>query len=165
MADREELLRNEDVAWRSFVSEVGRVPEHVRSVEGVVPGWSVNDLVYHVGKWAEVGGRKLELIKEGRETREDDDFEDSNAVWAAESKSLSYEQAMSSALEARERARSVLSGFDQVDHEVESWFKEETTDHYLEHAQEVSRFADSLGPGDAGYLGQSPGEPGPGSSN
>jgi mycothiol maleylpyruvate isomerase-like protein len=154
MADRDELLRDEETAWGTFVAEVGRVPEHVRGNVGVVPGWSVIDLVYHVGKWAMVGGRKLELLRSGRKAEEDDDWEDSNEVWAAESKSLSYEEAMSQAMRDRERAREALVSFDAVDHEAASWFKEETTDHYLEHAQEVARFADSLGPGDAGYSPQ-----------
>jgi hypothetical protein len=151
MAEREELLRDEELAWRSFAAEVGRVPEHVRDVEGVVPNWSVNDLVYHVGKWAGVGADKLELLRNGEKAESDDDWETSNQMWAAESKSMTYQEAMARALAERERARAALSGMPRVDHEVESWFKEETIDHYLEHTQEVSRFADSLGPGDAGY--------------
>jgi hypothetical protein len=31
-----------------------------------------------------------------------------------------------------------------VTHEAESWFKEETFDHYAEHADEIGRYADSL---------------------
>jgi hypothetical protein len=154
MADRDELLRDEETAWGTFVAEVGRVPEHVRGNAGVVPGWSVNDLVYHVGKWAMVGGQKLELLRDGEKAEEDDDWEDANQRWATESKALSYEEAMSRAVEDRERARAALASLDAVDHEASSWFKEETIDHYLEHAQEVARFADSLGPGDAGYSPQ-----------
>jgi hypothetical protein len=164
MADRDELLRDEETAWGTFVAEVGRVPEHVRGDEGVVPGWSVNDLVYHVGKWANVGAEKLTLIRDGEKAESDDDWEASNRMWAAESKSMTYQEARARALAERERARDALLAMPTVDHEVESWFKEETIDHYLEHAREVSRFADSLGPGDAGHHGQSPGAAGPGSS-
>lgn len=165
MADREELLRDEETAWGTFVAEVGRVPEHVRGTVGVVPGWSVNDLVYHVGKWAAVGAEKLELLRDGENPESDADWDERNRVWAAESKSVSYEDAMAMAIRERERTRGVLAEVATVDHEVEAWFKEETIDHYLEHAQEVARFADSLGPGDAGYLGQEPGAPGPGSAS
>ena len=56
MLSREELLQREEKAWAEFVAEVGRVPEHLRGNEGVVPGWSVNDLVFHPGKWAGVAG-------------------------------------------------------------------------------------------------------------
>jgi hypothetical protein len=33
----------------------------------------------------------------------------------------------------------------EVDDEAASWFTEETFDHYEEHTEEISRFADSLG--------------------
>jgi hypothetical protein len=32
-----------------------------------------------------------------------------------------------------------------VDDAASSWFTEETYDHYQEHTEEISRFADSLG--------------------
>jgi hypothetical protein len=145
MADRDELLRDEEQAWRTFVAEVGRVPEHVRGLEGVVPGWSVNDLVYHVGKWAMVGGEKLDLLRSGEKAEGDDDWQERNDAWAAESKLISYEEAMTSALRDRERAREAFLAMPAIDHEAESWFKEETTDHYQEHTEEIARYADSLG--------------------
>ncbi|HEV2950847.1 MAG TPA: hypothetical protein VGZ51_01990, partial [Actinomycetota bacterium] len=62
MVTREELLQREEAAWAEFVAEVGRVPEHRRGDEGVVPGWSVNDLVFHNGRWAGVAAEKLGAI-------------------------------------------------------------------------------------------------------
>ncbi len=153
MADRDELLRKEEEAWAAFVSEVGRIPEHVRGLEGVVPGWSVNDLVYHAGKWAGVVVEKLDRIRAGEQLGSDptEVWQPKNDMWAAKSKSLSYEDAMTDALRERERAREALLAMDDVGHEAASWFKEETFDHYAEHAEEIARYADSLGPGDAGY--------------
>jgi hypothetical protein len=154
--ERDELLDREEQAWNAFVGEARRVPEHVRGHAGVVPGWSVNDLVFHAGKWAGVGADKLELLRNGEKAEESDDWQSMNEAWAAQSKSMPYEQAMASAMQERERARRALLAMPAVDHAAESWFKEETTDHYLEHAQEIARYADSLGPGDAGYA---PGAP------
>jgi hypothetical protein len=142
--EKEELLELEERAWKAFVGEAGRVPEHLRSEPGVVPGWSVNDLVFHVGKWAEVAADKLELLRRGEPTDDDDDGEALNQSWAARSKSMPYEQAMASATQDRQRAREALMALPAVDHEAESWFKEETIDHYAEHTDEVARFADSL---------------------
>lgn len=143
---KDELLEMEEKAWAAFVGEVRRVPEHLRGDPGVVPGWSVNDLVYHCGKWAGVAAEKLELLFEGEPTDDDDDGdgEDLNRTWAARSKSMPYEQAMAFATQDRRRAREALNGLRAVDHEAESWFKEETIDHYAEHAEEIARFADSL---------------------
>ena len=142
--ERDELLELEGKAWRSFVGEVRRIPDHLRAEPGVVPGWSTIDLVYHVGMWAGVGAGKLDLIRKGEPAEEDDDWEAMNQAWAARSKSMPYEQAIASALQERERAREALEAMAKVSHEAESWFKEETIDHYAEHADEIGRFADSL---------------------
>jgi hypothetical protein len=145
--DRAELLKREEAAWAEFVAEVGRVPEHLRSDEGVVPGWSVNDLVYHNGKWAGVAAEKLAIIKDGSAPGDDPDeiWQGKNRLWAAESKSMTYQEAMARALADREQARQALLALPDVTDEAASWFTEETYDHYQEHTEEVSRFADSLG--------------------
>jgi hypothetical protein len=146
--DRDELLKREEAAWAEFVAEVGRVPEHVRGDEGVVPGWSVNDLVFHNGRWAGVAASKLEIIENGSSPGEgdpDEVWQGKNEQWSAESKSMTYQEAMARALEDRERARSALLALSEVTDEAASWFIEETYDHYQEHTEEVSRFADSLG--------------------
>jgi hypothetical protein len=145
--DRDELLKREEAAWAEFVAEVGRVPEHIRGNEGVVPGWSVNDLVFHNGRWAGVAATKLAIITEGSSPGEgdpDEVWQGKNEQWAAESKSMTYQEAMARALEDRERARSALLALSEVTDEAASWFIEETYDHYQEHTEEVSRFADSL---------------------
>lgn len=142
--EKHELLELEEKSWQGFVGETRRVPEHLRTEPGVVPLWSVNDLVFHVGRWAGVGADKLERIREGEPAESDDDWEAMNQAWAAQSKSMPYEQAMATALQDRQRARQALIDLAAVDHEAESWFKEETIDHYAEHADEIGRFADSL---------------------
>ena len=147
MASAEELLQAEETAWAEFVREVGRVPEHRRGEEGVVPNWSVNDLVFHNGKWAGVAAEKLVRIRDtGSAGEEDPDevWQDKNSLWAAESKSMLYQEAMARALADREAAREALSALPDVTDEAASWFKEETFDHYQEHTEEISRFADSL---------------------
>jgi hypothetical protein len=142
--DKEQLLELEEKAWKAFVGEARRVPEHLRADPGVVPSWSVNDLVFHVGMWAGVAAEKLELLRKGEPAGEDEDWEGLNQTWAARSKSMPYEQAMASATQDRQRAREALTALRAVDHEAESWFKEETIDHYVEHTDEIARFADSL---------------------
>ena len=145
--DRDELLMREEEAWAGFVAEVGRVPEHRRGEGGVVPGWSVNDLVFHNGRWAGVAAEKLAAIgASGSAGEEDADevWQGKNELWAAESKSMLYQEAMARALEDRERAREALLALPDITDEAATWFQEETFDHYQEHTEEVGRFADSL---------------------
>jgi hypothetical protein len=145
--DRDELLKREEAVWAEFVAEVGRVPEHRRGDLGVVPGWSVNDLVFHNGRWAGVAAEKLGALATSGSAGEEEPnevWEGKNELWAAESKSMLYQEAMARALEDRERARTALNALPEVTDEAASWFMEETFDHYQEHTEEVSRFADSL---------------------
>jgi Mycothiol maleylpyruvate isomerase N-terminal domain len=144
MLEKHELLSLEERGWTAFVGEVRRVPEHVRADPGVVPGWSVIDLVFHVGVWAGVAADKLDLLRKGEPAEDDDDWESMNQAWAARSKSMPYEQAMAMALQDRQRAREALQALDAVTSEAEGWFKEETIDHYAEHADEIGRYADTL---------------------
>jgi hypothetical protein len=147
VTDRDELLRLEDRAWKEFVAEVGRVPVAKRADEGVVPGWSTVDLVYHTGMWAGVAAEKLATFAEGGTPAEDPDevWQGKNELWAAESKRMTYEEAMARALAERERALAALNALSRVEAEAASWFTEETYDHYQEHTEEIARFADSLG--------------------
>jgi len=103
VTDRDELLRLEDKAWADFVAEVGRVPEHKRTDEGVVPGWSTVDLVYHTGMWAGVPADKLGEIADGGSPKDDPDevWQGKNELWAAESKRMNYQEAMARALAER----------------------------------------------------------------
>jgi hypothetical protein len=153
ITDRDELLKREEAAWTEFVAEVGRVPEHRRGDLGVVPGWSVNDLVFHNGRWAGVAAEKLgALATSGSVGEEEPDqvWEGKNELWAAESKSMLYQEAMARALQDREAARNALVALPEVTDEAASWFTEETFDHYQEHTEEISRFADGLEPGTQG---------------
>ena len=58
---------------------------------------------------------------------------------------MTYQEAMAKALADRQAAREALEALDTVTDEAASWFIEETYDHYQEHTEEVSRYADTFG--------------------
>ena len=124
---------------------VARVPEARRTELGVVPGWSVADLVWHCGYWVDDAARSIELIAAG--TPEADDPE---AVWqktndevAEQSKAMSWDEVVTRSEAARERIRSVFAALSDAQPAAESEFVEETFEHYDEHAVEIERFASS----------------------
>ena len=144
MADRDELLQREADGWAALLDAVDRVPDELRTVEGVVPGWSVVDLVFHCGKWAELAGTHLEEMAAGTFSggeQPEEVWQAMNASWAEESKSLTWEQAVAAAEAGRMKARTALEALAEVDETARSWFVEETIDHYAEHAEEIARFA------------------------
>ena len=145
MADRGELLRREAEAWKALLDAVERVPGDLLTVPGVVPDWSVTDLVFHCGKYAELTGGRLEAMAEGTfvdEEQPEAEWQAMNDGWAAESKTLTWEQAVAISEAGRMKARTALEALPEVDDEAATWFRDETFEHYAEHAEEIARFAD-----------------------
>ncbi|MDH4113729.1 MAG: DinB family protein [Actinomycetota bacterium] len=145
-ADRQELLRREEAAWSALLTAAERVPAELRTVAGVVPDWSVSDLVFHSGKYAELTGQRLEQMASGTfvdEEQPQEQWQAMNDGWAEESKSLTWEQSVAAAEACRAKARSALEALSEVDDTAASWFSDETFLHYAEHTDEIERFADS----------------------
>lgn len=145
--DRDELLRREADAWTALGTAVGRVPADRLTEEGVVPGWSVADLVWHCGKWAEYSGANLEAMSAGTYVDEDHDdayWDAMNAQIAAASKSMAWEDILSGVAAMRERARAALEALPELTDEAAGDFSGETFEHYEEHAAEIAAFADQL---------------------
>ncbi|HKN81313.1 MAG TPA: DinB family protein [Actinomycetota bacterium] len=145
--ERQQLLDREASSWDAFMSAVARVPEARRTDLGVVPGWSVADLVWHCGYWVDDAARRIELIAAG--TPEPDDPE---AVWqktndevAEQSKAMSWEEVITRSEAARQRIRTVLEALSEIPPAAESDFVDETFEHYDEHAAEIERFAAGSG--------------------
>lgn len=136
--DRSELLEREASSWQAFLAAVARVPEARRTEPGVVPGWSVADLVWHCGYWADDAALRIPFIARGVP---DDVQSKSNDEVAEESKAMSWDEIVTRSEEGRERVRSVLSTLDEISPAVESEFADETFDHYDEHAAEIERLA------------------------
>lgn len=142
--DRRELLERERSSWEAFEAAVARVPIDHRSVDGVVPGWSVKDLMWHCAYWAGFCAEAIDARTGGDRS---DPWDHDDAYWdaendrvAQESKSMTWETVVSRGGELRERAREALAL--AVDEDSERWFVEETFEHYDEHAAEIARFAD-----------------------
>jgi hypothetical protein len=145
--DREELLEREELSWAAFEAAVSRIPAERREEEGVVPGWSVKDLVWHCGYWAEYAVGLLRRIADGTYVEEDhpDEYWDAiNAQVAEESKAMTVEEADARARAARDRAREALLSLPELTESAADEFSSETFEHYDEHAAEITRFADAI---------------------
>ena len=142
--DRKELLQREADGWAALLAAADRVDEGLRTVPGVVPEWSVTDLVFHCGKYAELTGGRLEAMAAGTFVDEEEpegEWQAMNDAWAAESQTLTWEQAVATSEAGRMKARTALEALAEVDVVAATWFSDETFEHYAEHADEISRFA------------------------
>ena len=139
--DRDELLGREDEAWSALVGAFDGVPEDRREVEGVVPGWSVKDLVWHCGYWADYVGDVLERMSAGQPEPPDQDWEALNRMVAEDGKGKSWDDVIVAAERGRDRARAALLAMTEVTDSAGSEFTDETVDHYEEHTAEIVAFA------------------------
>src|SRR6476661_2935483 len=139
--DREGLLGREDEAWAAFSKAFTDVPEDRRDVEGVVPGWSVKDLVWHCGYWADYVGDVLERMSAGQPEPPDQDWESLNQMVAEDGKGKTWDDVIVAAERGRDRARAALIAMTAVTDAAASEFTDETVDHYEEHAAEIVVFA------------------------
>jgi Mycothiol maleylpyruvate isomerase N-terminal domain len=144
MATKDELLQKEDEAWSALIDAVGRVPFDRRDDEGVVPGWSVKDLVWHSGYWAGFVAQVLERLAANQPAPDDQDWDAINDAVARESKAMSWEDVIVGATGMRDKARAALQAMPELTDEAVSEFADETFSHYDEHRAEIAAFADTL---------------------
>jgi hypothetical protein len=143
---REEYLDKERASWDAFLRVVESVPAEKRSDPGVVPGWSVKDLVRHCGGWATFAGDHLEQIRDGTfvdpfADAPDSHWDEVSQQMIDESRGMIFEDVVAGAEHARERVRAIWSALPEIDAEAGSWFADETFSHYDEHTDEIRRFA------------------------
>jgi hypothetical protein len=140
--DRDELLKREDTAWHELVDSLAAVPLDRRDIEGVVPGWSTHDLVWHCAHWAGYTGDVLEVLRRGEpEPAEREDRDAWDAEILAAGRDMTWEEASLRLEQNRERARAALSSFGELPELAVEWFEDDTFKHYEEHAAEIRAFS------------------------
>lgn len=138
---RDELLEREGGAWSELAAAIAVVPPDRLEVEGVVPGWSVHDLVWHCAYWADYAGDRLERLagaEPGAAGREVEDAQEAQVL--ATGRSMEWNDVIPALEQNRERARAAFSAFVDPPDAAVALFTEEAFGHYEEHAAEIRAF-------------------------
>jgi uncharacterized damage-inducible protein DinB len=148
MTAPQELLDRERQAWDRFWAQVERVPADDRTREGVVGDWSVQDMVWHCARWSDYCAEHLDLMRTGPwsdpfASEPDENWDRMNQDIADASKAMSWEDVVAGTAVGRERVRTAIAAFDDVDQVAETWFAEETFIHYDEHTEHIAAFVDA----------------------
>ena len=138
--NREEMLGREEEAWRRFAETVRAVPADRRDVEGVVPGWTIHDLVWHVGYWAGYAADVIERDRAGEPEPEPADSELEEAEILATGRGMSWDEVVGGAEQAHDRVRAAFSTSPDSGDTAVGWFRDDTFDHYDEHTAEIRAF-------------------------
>ena len=139
--EKDELLQREDAAWSAFVDAFAAVPDGDRATEGVVPGWSVHDLVWHCGYWAGYVCDVLERLQRGEPAPEDQDWDAFNQNVLEVGRGMLWDQVIVRSEHNRERARTALLAMTELTDAAVEEFAGETFEHYEEHATEIRAFS------------------------
>jgi uncharacterized damage-inducible protein DinB len=148
MSDRRaEEADLEAIGWNAFEGALRRIPQDRWAEEGVLPGWSVKELLWHVAGWI---GRCADRLAEMRETTSEpvdetsgtqDGVDAMNAAFAAAARTMDPQAVWSGLVAARERVLATWRELADVDETAIGWFREETHEHYEEHRLDLERFA------------------------
>jgi hypothetical protein len=142
--DAQDLLKREDEGWLEFRDAFAAVPSDQREVEGVVPGWSTHDLVWHVGYWAGYAADVIDRIRAGESELEPEESDLEEAVILAMGRRMGWDEIILRAEQGRERARAALSSLEAPTDAAIQWFEDDTFDHYEEHGAQIRAFGTRL---------------------
>lgn len=101
------------------------------------PGWTVRDLVAHLGTWLAEAKVQLERIAAGTYEGHGIDLDAVNASLLAGMTGQSWETAWTQAHAARTEMLHVWSELTVRDDEVDWWIRKSGADHYAEHLERL----------------------------
>lgn len=146
MDRRTELADREAEVWAEFEAALSAIPEDRWELEGIVPGWSVKDLVRHVAGWLEDCVTQLGRIRDGTFEEPDDSppvVDARNEGFAQQARGMTTSQIRSGLLSAHEQVRARWAELPEIDDLAVERFVGETTEHYEEHLPDLRRLAGS----------------------
>jgi hypothetical protein len=134
MATKRELMAAEDVGWRDFLGLVESLTADQMVEPGYYPeGWSVKDLLGHIGAWQAETVQVLEQIRVGTFGPQRVDVDVLNQQFYEANKDLPLPVVRAECWSARNRMLEEWNALSQVTPDAEEWFVESGANHYEEH--------------------------------
>jgi hypothetical protein len=145
MRTKRELANQEDAAWAALCGLLeSLVPEHTERPGYSPEGWSVKDLVAHIGSWCAEAGRALEQIRFGTYVHEELDIDALNREFYEANQALPFPIVEAECVSARTRMLVEWNALPEVTAIAEEWFRESGEVHYGEHLPRLREWADEL---------------------
>ncbi|MEX0992200.1 MAG: maleylpyruvate isomerase N-terminal domain-containing protein [Actinomycetota bacterium] len=146
MDRKQELVEAEEASWDEFHGLLNRLtPEQMDEPTLNPDGWSVKDLIWHMGCWAAEGASALERIRMGTYAEEDWDTDAKNATFLEEGRRMDLDTVRSEWSAARNRCLQEWNALVEITPDAEEWFYEEGPEHAADHLPELRRFVEGVG--------------------
>lgn len=137
--------RQEAEGWHELHSLVDEVPpERVYEPGYLEEGWSIRDVVGHVGAWLAEGGAQLEQMAAGSHRPGEIDIDGMNARFADLMGDVDFQTARLQADAARARLLAAWQQLPEVTEDARWWLRKVGSDHYREHLPSLRRYVREL---------------------
>lgn len=143
--ERDALLAEEARAWEEFAERLAEVaPERLEEPTVTPEGWSVKDVVVHVGGWLRECAEVLDAMVDGtwgnaaEEPETPERIERVNAGHLELARTMTPAEAAASMAGARDRARRAMSILPELTPGAWSWFEESGPLHYAKHGHDLT---------------------------
>jgi hypothetical protein len=144
MATKRELCGEEDGGWQELVRMWERVPAGLFDEAGYHPGWSVKDMVAHIGSWQAYAVQMFERIRVGTYVSERLDIDAMNAEFVDAMRGQPAWVVKAECFASRTRFVQEFDRLPDVTADAEEWFLESGAAHYREHLPRLLEWADEL---------------------
>lgn len=136
----------EERGWAAFMDLLERVPANQVSTPGYYrEGWSVKDVVAHVGTWLAEAGVAIERIRNGTYAAAEIDIDVLNAQFLAAMRDVPFDIVRLQAWSARTMLRRQYFSL-PIDPPAEAtwWVRKSGPEHYDQHLPRLREWVDEL---------------------
>lgn len=146
-----ELIQAEDAGWNQLHTLVDTLSPEEGDRPGYYPeGWSVTDLLGHVGGWLAAAGLVLERIRSGTYRPEEIDVDEWNERFLIAMKGVSFQDARTQSIISRARMLQAWTELGDLTREAAFWIDKGGAAHYAEHLPRLGDWVAELHDGERG---------------
>ena len=146
MTTKRELAEAEDRGWATFIQTVESLNDQQLLEVGYFPeeGWSVKDLVAHIGFWMTEAANQLERMRFGTYVPTTGDADALNKLCFEANHDVPLPIIRAECFAAHTRMLQELDALPELDAEAVEWFTESGDRHYLEHQPRLEEWVADL---------------------
>lgn len=145
MPTKRELQAAEDAGWMEFLDLVESLTAGQMEEPGYFPeGWSVKDLIAHIGSWQAETVQVLEQIRMRTFAGKRVDVDAMNQEFYEANKDLPLFVVRAECWSARNRMLEEWNALPEISPDAEEWFVESGSNHYAEHVDRLREWVGDL---------------------
>lgn len=145
MTSRLDLAAAEDRDWAELTNVASSLtPEQMTEPGYTAEGWSVKDLVAHIGAWQAEAAQVFEQIRWGTYVKKRWDVEGLNRQFYEANRDLPLSVIRAECAASRNRMLLEWNALPEITPEADEWFRESGSMHYAEHLPRLRQWVEEM---------------------